>query len=282
MARLPYPGKDDGTWGDILNNYLAVAHTSGGALKDASVQKSTLTNNVQTSLDKADSSVQSVNSITPDSNGAVSLTASNIGAEEAGAANTALDDARTYTDSEIAGLASTYVASPSSSPTNGQLLAWSSTLSEWTPVAPTGNSELAAASNTTGVATAFSASGGVGPSVIIPGTAISISPSNGRPVVIHYGTTVTQSVVGDGTFYLALYETTSGTTSIQSAVVRLPNSTAQAVASATVMNQFRIGAVNSTRTFTLYGLVFATAGSSPTAYLANNALNPTFIRAIAG
>lgn len=37
MARLPQPGSDDGTWGDILNEYLEVAHTSSGALKQASL-----------------------------------------------------------------------------------------------------------------------------------------------------------------------------------------------------------------------------------------------------
>ena len=34
MARLPIPGSDDGTWGDILNQFLDVAHNSDGTLKD--------------------------------------------------------------------------------------------------------------------------------------------------------------------------------------------------------------------------------------------------------
>lgn len=34
MARMPVPGSDDGTWGDILNEYLAVAHNTDGTLKD--------------------------------------------------------------------------------------------------------------------------------------------------------------------------------------------------------------------------------------------------------
>ena len=37
MARLPIPGQDNGTWGDILNDFLDEAHTSAGALKDGSV-----------------------------------------------------------------------------------------------------------------------------------------------------------------------------------------------------------------------------------------------------
>ncbi|MBP7807392.1 hypothetical protein KA047_02755 [Candidatus Saccharibacteria bacterium] len=33
MARLPVPGSDDGTWGDVLNEYLAVEHNADGSLK---------------------------------------------------------------------------------------------------------------------------------------------------------------------------------------------------------------------------------------------------------
>ncbi len=34
MARLPTPGGDDGDWGDILNDFLDVAHNSDGTLKN--------------------------------------------------------------------------------------------------------------------------------------------------------------------------------------------------------------------------------------------------------
>lgn len=37
MARLPTPGSDDGTWGNILNDYLSVAHATDGTLKDTGV-----------------------------------------------------------------------------------------------------------------------------------------------------------------------------------------------------------------------------------------------------
>lgn len=36
MSRLPIPGSDDNTWGDILNDFLSVAHNSDGTLKDLS------------------------------------------------------------------------------------------------------------------------------------------------------------------------------------------------------------------------------------------------------
>lgn len=37
MARLPVPGSDDGTWGDILNEYLTISHASDGTLKSGAV-----------------------------------------------------------------------------------------------------------------------------------------------------------------------------------------------------------------------------------------------------
>ena len=49
-ARLPVPGEDEGTWGDILNKYLEAAHKADGSLKDNSVTAATLANGaVQTS-----------------------------------------------------------------------------------------------------------------------------------------------------------------------------------------------------------------------------------------
>lgn len=37
MTRLPNPGSDDGTWGNILNDFLGVAHNSDGTLKTGGV-----------------------------------------------------------------------------------------------------------------------------------------------------------------------------------------------------------------------------------------------------
>lgn len=37
MARLPAPGSDKGQWGTILNDFLAVAHTTTGSLKPSVV-----------------------------------------------------------------------------------------------------------------------------------------------------------------------------------------------------------------------------------------------------
>ena len=33
MARLPVPGSDNGTWGNVLNDFLSTEHNSDGSLK---------------------------------------------------------------------------------------------------------------------------------------------------------------------------------------------------------------------------------------------------------
>lgn len=106
-ARLPVPGQDDGLWGDLLNDFLLVEHNGDGTLKkagdiaqakadaaqalltaqqaasativDNSVTKQKLSPAVQTSLDKADSALQTapVTSVAGKT-GAVTLTKSDV------------------------------------------------------------------------------------------------------------------------------------------------------------------------------------------------------------
>lgn len=45
MPRLPISGADNGTWGDVLNEYLSVAHDSVGSLKANAVNSSVLQDN---------------------------------------------------------------------------------------------------------------------------------------------------------------------------------------------------------------------------------------------
>lgn len=37
MPRLPIPGADAGTWGNILNEFLEVSHNSDGSIKSSAV-----------------------------------------------------------------------------------------------------------------------------------------------------------------------------------------------------------------------------------------------------
>jgi hypothetical protein len=48
MSRLPTPGADKDTWGEILNDYLSQAHKADGTLKDNSVKATTISDNVIT------------------------------------------------------------------------------------------------------------------------------------------------------------------------------------------------------------------------------------------
>lgn len=72
MARLPVPGQDENVWGTVLNDYLSVSHNADGSLQAGAVTdaggynkpasgipKTDLTAAVQTSLNLADTSMQS-------------------------------------------------------------------------------------------------------------------------------------------------------------------------------------------------------------------------------
>jgi len=50
MSRLPQPGSDNGTWGDILNDYLLQSHNADGTIKDGAISESALDLATQTKL----------------------------------------------------------------------------------------------------------------------------------------------------------------------------------------------------------------------------------------
>ncbi|MDQ5982417.1 MAG: hypothetical protein QG549_414 [Patescibacteria group bacterium] len=50
MARLPIPGSDNGSWGNILNDFLAQSHQPDGKLKDGIVTEATLDASTQSKL----------------------------------------------------------------------------------------------------------------------------------------------------------------------------------------------------------------------------------------
>jgi len=54
MTRLPVSGSDDGTWGDILNDFLLATHNADGTLKDSVVAKSVNGRTGAVSLTKSD------------------------------------------------------------------------------------------------------------------------------------------------------------------------------------------------------------------------------------
>jgi hypothetical protein len=54
MARLPIPGSDKNTWGDVLNDFLSQAHQSNGLLKPNSVNSTTIAPNTVTNAQLQD------------------------------------------------------------------------------------------------------------------------------------------------------------------------------------------------------------------------------------
>ncbi|QQS20301.1 hypothetical protein IPL85_02535 [Candidatus Saccharibacteria bacterium] len=56
-SRLPTPGGDDGTWGAILNDYLAQAHKTDGSLKDNVVTAAALASGAVTAVGIADATI---------------------------------------------------------------------------------------------------------------------------------------------------------------------------------------------------------------------------------
>ena len=79
-SRLPTPGSDDGTWGNILNDYLSQVHKTDGTLKDGVVTSTTLAAGSVTTAAIADGAIplakldtNTQNQINSASGGAVTL-----------------------------------------------------------------------------------------------------------------------------------------------------------------------------------------------------------------
>ena len=99
--RLPIPGSDDGTWGEILNSFLEVSLNADGTLIPSAIQQA--------------GGVTSVNGKAAIS-GSLTLNASNIGALPS--------------TTKLAGLADTSSAAGAS---DGQVLSYDSSSNSWVP-----------------------------------------------------------------------------------------------------------------------------------------------------
>ena len=153
MTRLPTPGQDSGNWGTILNDFLQVAHNPDGSLannivdtnqiKNNAVTNTQLDNPTQTSLTKANTAIQTINSKIGTT---VTLTASDVAAvptSQLGAASgvATLDNTQKLTSSQVP---SSVVSVSSGTPSAGQIPQFTGTGSAVIPIAmPTGSSVLA-------------------------------------------------------------------------------------------------------------------------------------------
>lgn len=93
MPRLPIPGDDSGTWGDILNDYLSASHKTDGTLKDdvvlsGAIAPSAVTNSA-IAPDSIDSSQLQDGSVTANSLAPNSITNAAIASNAVNATNIA-------------------------------------------------------------------------------------------------------------------------------------------------------------------------------------------------
>ncbi|MEP6710152.1 MAG: hypothetical protein ABJA64_00340 [Candidatus Saccharibacteria bacterium] len=311
--RLPNPGSDRGTWGSILNEYLTVEHNPDGTLKkaaDIADAKTKANSAVQSVNSKAP--ISGDVALTAADVGALTQTAADAryiaGLKQTTAPGspalndlwydstndlwkrwngsawvTAVNVTSVDGQSGVVDLSTTYVGQPAVAPTNGQLLRWDSLLGEYVATNPVGAGRIAAAVNVTNVATSIpgpGAGGGIGSTIAVPGTAISVTDSGGRPVVIRFGATFNQSVTGQGSVFMALKETTSGVVDVVIHVTPLPNSAAAGLTTITLgAYEFDIGVVTTTRTFDLRVLLYCPAANNPSGSILNSAINPSWMRA---
>lgn len=77
MARLPTPGSDNGTWGDILNSFLLVELNTDGSLKKAA-DISSAVSTAQNALSTAQAAQTTANAAAP-AGGAVTITRDSSG-----------------------------------------------------------------------------------------------------------------------------------------------------------------------------------------------------------
>ncbi len=115
--RLPNPGGDDGQWGALLNGFLGVEHNIDGSLKRGADIDTALTN-ASSASSAAAGAIKSVNTITPDGSGALTLNLANL------------------SDVNAAGAADT------------QVLTYNASTSKWNAATATGSGTVSNASNT--------------------------------------------------------------------------------------------------------------------------------------
>lgn len=184
--RLPIPGQDSGTWGDILNGFLEVSLNADGTLSTAAVVNA--------------GGVTTVNTITPNSSGAVTLTAANVGAPTSLAG-----------DSDVS----------ISSPANNQVLTYNSGSGKWVnqvaPSAPVSSvfSRTGAVVATSGDYTAAQVTGAVQVAGDISGTAADplVTTSNGVAIATTTGTqTLTNKSISGSQITSAVANATTAST----------------------------------------------------------------------
>lgn len=199
MARLPIPGQDSGTWGDILNQYLSQSHATDGTLKAGSVgstqlQDNSVTNNAiaPNTITNAEIASDAVNATSIADGSIVNnlIADSTIQEVKLSAALQSKIDNPTVADTtssvkgiiqltgDLAGSASSPsiakiqgIAVNASTPTDGQVLQYSTAGNEWTPATVTSTTVSDATATDKGIIQLTGDLGGTASSPTVPGLA---------------------------------------------------------------------------------------------------------------
>ena len=123
-ARLPIPGKDEGRWGDILNEYLLVSHTEDGSLRSSAptagaVDEVYVTNAIQGKVNRTELSAVATTGSYNDLLNTPDLVLTN---------DARLTNTRTPTDGSV----TEPKLATSNSPSNGDFIAWDGSALTWT------------------------------------------------------------------------------------------------------------------------------------------------------
>ncbi|HEY8998952.1 MAG TPA: glycosyl hydrolase family 28-related protein [Candidatus Saccharimonadales bacterium] len=214
MTRLPIPGSDTGDWGGILNSFLDVAHNPDGSLQlsaisdaggyvkpSSGIPASDLAGNIPESLldaatqniinSVADKYVKPANGI-PASDLEASVQNNLTAASTALQASTAIaggDLTGTYGNPTLAKIQGTAVNA--STPSDGQVLVYSSAGTHWLPGTISSTTVNDATTTTKGIVQLAGDLDGTAssPSVVkINGVSVSGTPSSGQAIVASSGT----------------------------------------------------------------------------------------------
>ena len=166
MSRLPTPGSDDGTWGSILNDYLAVEHNADGSLKKAAQITQALTD-AANALAAANAASTAASNAQTTANGKYLLPAGGIPKTDLDSgvqASLTTADAR-----DAAKLQGNNV--DASVPADGQVLAYVAASSAWVPSTASSTVVSDATTSTKGIVQLAGDLGGTASAPTVPGLA---------------------------------------------------------------------------------------------------------------
>jgi hypothetical protein len=290
--RLPTPGSDDGTWGDILNDFLVQAHKTDGSLADDTVGSSQLQNGSISDAHIASGAAISKSKLSPGvqsslSNADTALKATKAATAPSGPStddlwyDSANDQWKRWNGSAwVAAGSAAYVPLPSAPSANG-LLQYDSNTSKYIDIPPIG--ELVSSTNESQSVMLVSSAG---PKIEFPANTITV-PSSDRPVWIEISASCEQTVVGDGLAMLSLYDTTINTTVtfMVNFFTRMPCPTSLGTVSRffTINGALRLGPHIGPRTYKIVAQEVLESGSAAQFRLLNglSSSSGTTIRAVA-